>query len=70
MELYLMKRGWIQKDSPNEWTKYDWTIRFYENYIEVFNDPDKVDIPKYFLGKKDEVDLGLILDEIEEEVLD
>lgn len=69
MDIQLMKRGFLKKESSNEWIRHGWTIRFYENYIEVFNDPDKVDSAKYFLGKLNEVDLETILDEIDEEIL-
>ena len=63
MEEMLMKYGYKNVE-PNTWVKCDWTIRFDEQLIEIFNDPDKTP-GKYYTYPIDKINLKDYLEEID-----
>ena len=50
------------------WVKGLWTVRWDDEYIEVFNDPDK-EAGKYYIGPYNSVELNEILEEIDDHLL-
>ena len=65
MEMILLNRGYKKVNNLNEYVRGDWTVRFDNENIEVFNDPDKM-VGKYFVGPIDKVDIEQLLDEIDD----
>jgi hypothetical protein len=49
----------------NLWIKGDWSVRFDDEQVEVFNDPDK-EPGKYYIGPYTTIDLEEILTEIDD----
>ena len=41
----------------NIWVKGDWSVKWDDEYVEVFNDPDK-ESGKYFIGPYNSVELN------------
>lgn len=64
MEEILIKHNYKNVES-NTWIKYDWTVRFDNNLIEIFNDPDKTP-GRYYTAPLVKVDLEEILSEIDD----
>lgn len=64
MKKLIMDRGFIETENPNEYVRGDWTIRFDEKSIEVFNDPDKA-TGVYYITSILRRELEEILDEID-----
>lgn len=64
MEEILMKHG-FNPIEENLWIKGDWTIKIDDQFIEIFNNPDKAP-GKYYIGPHDRVDLDEILQEIDD----
>jgi len=61
-ELIKHQFKWIETDI---WIKNNWTVRLYENIIEVFNNPDIAN-GKYYINSIEKVDINLLLDEIDQ----
>jgi len=59
----LIAGGFIESDTPNEYTKGGWIIRVDGDLFEIFNDPDK-GVGKYYISSSNIIDLEQILAEI------
>ena len=64
IEQILNKNNFWYNSESNEYKKGNWTVRFDEDLIEVFNNPEKSK-GVYYCGPINKVDLETILDEIE-----
>lgn len=62
MEEILKREGFKPTEFKNEYVKNDWTIRFDNEYLEAFDDPEKRG--NYFCGPINKVDLDAILIDI------
>ena len=67
--MWLIYKGWKKSDNHNEWRKDNWVIRFLQNDVEIYEDNVENKVGKYFKGKIAEIDLGTILDEIDEQIM-
>lgn len=65
--MYLINRGFIKGDNPNEWYRDNWIIRYFDSEVEIFENKFDKRSGKYYKGNIDEIDMELILDEIDEE---
>jgi hypothetical protein len=63
MKELLNKYGFFQ-ESPNTYTRDIWTVRFFDNEIEIFDDPFQGGEGKYFIGDVDLIDLEAILEDM------
>lgn len=63
MKEFLIKNGFIESNSQNEYIKNDWTIRLDDNKIEVFNNPD-ISKGLYYLGFIEDTDIEYLISEI------
>ena len=60
----LTERGFIGNDDV--WIRDAWTVRFFGNEMEIFDDPEKCITHKYYVGAADYQRLVEILDFIDE----
>lgn len=67
MEEILKKFNYKQVEK-NTWIKGDWTVRFDDELIEVFNDPDK-SAGEYFSSPITKIDLNEILHEVDKKCM-
>jgi hypothetical protein len=66
MESILRKYGFNVDDSGNIWTRGLWTVRFFENVVEIFDDVLEGGEGKYLLGDRDLLDLEAVLEDIKD----
>lgn len=63
MKEFLIKNGFIESNSQNEYVKNDWTIRLDDDKIEVFNNPD-ISKGLYYLGFIKDTDIEYLISEM------
>jgi len=66
MEELLQKHGFKLTESPNEWTKQVWTVRYDDSMLEAYTDIKFDKSGRYYCGALDKIDLESILIEIDE----
>ena len=64
MKEILISRGFQETESSNEFIRNTWVIRFYDEFVEAFNDPEDGD-GKYYHGLHNKLDIETLLDEID-----
>lgn len=64
MKDILIKNGFKSNTDQITWTKYNWTIRFSEEEIEVFNNPLYNLIGKYHKCSKSDENLENIIEDV------
>lgn len=64
----ILKKFNYKPTEDNTWIKGEWTVRFDDELIEVFNDPDKSS-GVYYSAPILNVDLETILEEIDEAII-
>lgn len=65
MEEIIMNNGFKKDDYSNDYIRGDWTIRIDNEFIEVFNNPEK-SIGKYYIIPLLKVDITELLKELNE----
>ncbi len=65
MKDIIINNGFKKGEFPNTFVKGDWTIRFDNELIEIFNDPDKSS-GKYIIYPISKIDIEDLLKEINE----
>lgn len=63
MEEILIERGF--RKEGQEYIRNDWTVRFDEDQIEIFNNPDKEE-GFYYIDSLEELNLKDLLDDIDD----
>ena len=63
MTEILIQNGFVYNDDLKHWERGTWIIRFIQNMVEVFNDPE-TDDGKYFMGNIYKIDLQSIIDDM------
>lgn len=58
----LTKNGFSKLKNKDTWIRDSWTIRFYENDIEIFDSIEKSG--RYFIDSIHRVNINLILNDI------
>ena len=64
IEALLQENAFKQMENPDEWVKNEWTVRFFEDEMEIFEQLSIKGIGRYLLT---DIDLS-ILEEILEEI--
>ena len=64
MEMILVKYGFERADEENTWTRGEWEIRLYGSLVEIFENPDLVQKPRYYMADMDLIDMTTLLEEI------
>ena len=62
MEEILLERGFRKEEQ--EYVRNNWSIRFDEDQIEIFNNPDKEE-GFYYIDSLEELNLNDLLDDID-----
>ncbi len=68
MESVLLKMGYTKSSESNEYVKGNWTVRFDNECVEAFNNPD-IEAGWHFIGPIEKVDLEQLLLEIDEFIM-
>lgn len=64
MEMILSKYGFKKSEEEDTWINEGWEIRIYGTLVEISENPDLVDKPRYYLGDINIIDMETILEEI------
>lgn len=64
MEMILVKYGFEKSDEENTWLRGGWEIRLYGSLIEISENPDLVDKPRYYMAEMDINDMTTLLEEL------
>jgi len=62
IKMILTKRGFSKLRNRDTWTKGSWTVRFYENDIEIFDSIEKSG--KYLVDTIIRVNIESVLDDM------
>ena len=63
MEEILLERGFRKEEQ--EYVRNNWSIRFDEDQIEIFNNPDKEE-GFYYIDSLEDLNLSDLLDDIDD----
>jgi len=64
MRQYLIESGFNENEDTNTFTKDSWTIRFYENLLEVYDGIEDGESGVYWIGESTWENLIIIVEEI------
>jgi len=59
-----MKYGFERSEEENTWLRDGWEIRLYGSLIEISENPDLVDKPRYYMADINLIDMTELLEEI------
>lgn len=61
MDKILEKAGFIKSEFQNEWIKDGWTIRWDEEFVEIYENIDESSPARYLCIDKKDFDLNAFL---------
>lgn len=64
MRNYLIESGFSEGDFPEEFILRDWTIRLYDDVLEVYSGIEDGETGVYWIGENNWENLITIVDEI------
>lgn len=64
MEKYLIDSGFIVGDFPNEFIYGEFTVRLFDNEIEIYDELDENNSNIYWIGEKTWENLILVVEQV------
>lgn len=59
----ITKAGFVREGKRDIWTRGSWTIRFFEDDIEIYDSPEESAF--YYVGNVNYIDINLILADVD-----
>lgn len=67
--MWLIARGFSKTENPNEWSKDNWIVRFFEKEVEIFENNCENKVGKYYKGNVVDLDFEAIMEEIDKDLV-